>query len=166
MQRETTRVGQEVFFGRPNGEQTRGVVKKCNPKSAKVETLESRGSGRVRPAGQVWKVPYSLMTPADGTPDVECVVPVPEPIGLKLKYSKWQTGAEVHILDAILDTFGSLSPENLACDGEASMTYVRTRGAELRSRLRALFSALGRPVTESEIYEWDNQRREAEKVAV
>lgn len=58
------RVGQKVYFGRPNGEKTLGEIVKLNPSKAKVRTLESRGSRST--AGVVWGVPYSLIKPADG----------------------------------------------------------------------------------------------------
>jgi hypothetical protein len=48
--------------------------------------------------------------------------------------------------------YASLSPENLTCDGEASRTHVRRRSAELNRALRALFSEIGREVTEEETY--------------
>lgn len=54
------KIGDEVSFGRPNGEKTLGKIVKVNRKSLKVETLESRGvNGRV-PAGKVWRVHPSL----------------------------------------------------------------------------------------------------------
>lgn len=44
MQREQVKVGMTVVFGRENGEKTTGKVVKMNPKKAKVEILEDRGS--------------------------------------------------------------------------------------------------------------------------
>ena len=58
------KVGQKVFFGRPNGEKTLGEIVKLNPSKAKVRTLEGRGSNSV--AGVVWGVPYTLLKPAEG----------------------------------------------------------------------------------------------------
>ena len=58
-------VGDVVLFGRSSGEQTRGEIVKLNGKSAKVRTLEVRGTVKVRAAGGEWRVPYSLLTPAD-----------------------------------------------------------------------------------------------------
>lgn len=52
--------GDKVRFGRPNGEQTEGIIEKVNGKSLKVKTLEGRGSRAM--AGQVWRVHPSLCT--------------------------------------------------------------------------------------------------------
>lgn len=59
--RNDFRVGQEVIFGCMNGEKTKGIITKLNPKKAKVQTLESRGRGGRTAAGTTWSVPYSLM---------------------------------------------------------------------------------------------------------
>lgn len=61
------RVGQEVIFGRPNGEQTRGVVVKVNRKSLKIRQTEERGSQRIRSEGTIWLVHPSLVRAADET---------------------------------------------------------------------------------------------------
>jgi hypothetical protein len=64
MLREQARRGLKVVFGRPNGEQTLGVIEKVNPSKAKVRTLEARGSREA--VGVIWHVPYSLMKVAEG----------------------------------------------------------------------------------------------------
>jgi uncharacterized lipoprotein YmbA len=64
MNHSNFKLGDEVLFGRPNGEKTRGIIVKLNPKKAKVQTLENRGRNRSRGAGVTWSVPYSLMTHA------------------------------------------------------------------------------------------------------
>ena len=48
------RLGQEVMFGRRNGQKTRGEVVKINRKTLKVKTLEDRG-GKSK-VGDVWTV--------------------------------------------------------------------------------------------------------------
>jgi hypothetical protein len=63
MLREHARPKMKVVFGRPNGEKTIGIIVKCNPKFAKVQTLEERGRGRGSDEGATWKVAYSLMEP-------------------------------------------------------------------------------------------------------
>lgn len=45
----------KVRFGKANGEVTRGVVTKLNPKTAAVQTTDSRGR---HAAGEVWRVAY------------------------------------------------------------------------------------------------------------
>lgn len=56
-------IGQEVMFGRPNGEKTRGVVEKINAKSVKIRQTEARGG---HPVGTIWTVGPSLITPISG----------------------------------------------------------------------------------------------------
>lgn len=63
--RNDFRVGQEVIFGCMNGEKTKGIITKLNPKKAKVQTTESRGRGGRTAAGTTWSVPYSLMKSAE-----------------------------------------------------------------------------------------------------
>ncbi len=58
------RVGDIVFFGRPNGEQTKGEIVKVNRKTFKVRTLEERGNGRGSGTGTIWTVARSLCKPA------------------------------------------------------------------------------------------------------
>lgn len=45
-----------------------------------------------------------------------------------------------------------LSPENLTCDGEAPIYYVREKSARLNAERRALVKALGREPTSKELY--------------
>jgi hypothetical protein len=67
---------------------------------------------------------------------------------------------------AIVGCYDGLSPENLCCDGEASATYVRRRGAQLRAELRRLFDELGFELAEEQAYRLaDVARRVAVKCA-
>lgn len=61
MKKENCEVGMKVVFGRENGEKTLGIVRKMNPKKCRVEILEDRGRKSVK--GQIWMVPYQLMSP-------------------------------------------------------------------------------------------------------
>ena len=61
MKKENCEVGMKVVFGRESGEKTLGIVRKMNPKKCRVEILEDRGRKSVK--GQVWMVPYQLMSP-------------------------------------------------------------------------------------------------------
>jgi len=54
------KVGQNISFGRPNGEKTLAKVIKVNRKSLKVEALQSRGRGRGKGAGRIWNVHPNL----------------------------------------------------------------------------------------------------------
>lgn len=56
------KVGSQVVFGRPNGEQTKGEVIKINRKSVKVKQTEVRfGNSRTRNVGAVWNVHPTLL---------------------------------------------------------------------------------------------------------
>ena len=57
--------GDEVFFGRNNGEKTLGKIVKVNRKTYKVEQLESRGRSTRNRIGTLWTVPKSLVTSAN-----------------------------------------------------------------------------------------------------
>jgi hypothetical protein len=46
----------------------------------------------------------------------------------------------------------SLSPENLGCDGELSMSEVNKRLASIKKQWKDLETKLGRPVTEDEVF--------------
>jgi hypothetical protein len=58
------------------------------------------------------------------------------------------------IKDQFLVLANQLSPENLCCDGEAPMSYVRKRRSQLMKEWSRLERLLGRTVTENEAYSW------------
>ena len=153
MLQENCRRGMKVIFGRPNGEKTLGEVVKINDKKAKVKILEDRGQRSQ--AGVVWGVPYSMMEPVNDQAVASVQTTKPEP----LTYNVFQPASEQHILQAIACCYSDLSPESLTCDGELSQGQVRSRYNELHRKLKGLFTALGRTVSEGEAYDWDNQRR-------
>jgi hypothetical protein len=159
------RVGMKVMFGRSNGEQTLGEIVKINPTKAKVKTLESRGSGRGSMAGAVWGVPYSLMKPVTNG-DAVLHVPHQDPADLPVPYTPFANAGDNHIMEAILDCYARLSPEWLTCDGELPQSQVVARRNQLNNRLKHLFQALGRPVSESVACQWDDERRKVKREAV
>ena len=59
---------------------------------------------------------------------------------------------EKEIITDIQSVDGQLSPENLSCDGEASATWIKNRGRELRKQRAALVKELGREPTNKEIW--------------
>ena len=154
MLRESVYVGMKVYFGRHSGEKTLGEVVKINPTKAKVKSLEDRGHSERYFVGQEWGVPYSLMEPANDAKSV-AVVPV---VHESLKYNPFSD--DNAILEAILNVYAGLSPENLSADGELSRAAVRSRYAELQRKLKGLQIALGRTVDETEIYDWHDSKRE------
>jgi hypothetical protein len=157
MLREHCTVGMKVMFGRGNGEQTLGEIIKINPTKAKVKTLQTRGNGRGSSAGAIWTVPYSLMNPA-GVAFIDELNSLPplDSAELPLPYNEF---SEMNlIVEAVVQTYNHLSPEWLTCDGELPRTRVIARKIELERRLKGLFMALGRPVSESVAYKWEEER--------
>jgi hypothetical protein len=157
MLREHCKVGMKVIFGRGNGEQTLGEVVKANPSKCKVKTLEERGNGRGSMVGTVWNVPYSLMKPADGVslPDA----PQDDPADLPMPYNEFMPYGDKCIMEAIVDCYTSLSPEYLTADGERPMREVARLAIKLNERLRHLFLALGRQVSEQVAFDWSDEQR-------
>jgi hypothetical protein len=154
MLKEQCRVGMTVIFGRDNGEKTTGKIIKMNPTKAKVQIDVSRGYGRGVVVGSVWGVPYSMMQPVDAVDTPQA------PKQASLDYSPFDSGADQHIMQAINCVYGELSPENLTCDGELSRNQVAQRYAELHRKLRSLFAALGREVSEEAAWKWEQSRQE------
>lgn len=155
------RVGMIVEFGRQGGEWTRGTIVKINPTKAKVKTLETRGQGRGSFVGAEWSVPYSMMRPATseggGTPCVPQHDPADSDVSVYLPYG------DARIMEAIIDCYTRLSPEYLTADGERPMSQVHALRRNLEGRLSHLFKALGRTVSETAAYKWDDERKK-EKV--
>ena len=54
-------VGDQVLFGRGNGEKTKGTVTKVNRTKAKVRQDESRGLQKNHKIGTIWTVPFDLL---------------------------------------------------------------------------------------------------------
>ena len=148
MLREDARKGMKVFFGRGRGEKTLAEIEKCNDKSCKVKTLEQRGNGRGSEIGSFWNVDYSLLTPAD-TSAAAVRIPAPQP----LEYNPFSSVDNL-ILQAIMIIHNTLSPENLSCDGEASMAHINATRRECNRQLKGLQMALGREVTEEQTWAW------------
>ncbi len=128
-------VGDEVIFGRPNGEQTRGRVVRVNRKSISVEQMGERGQSRVRKAGTKWRVHPSLVRLANG--------PAPAPKAKR---------PDALIIQDLRRVESRLSPENLSWDGERSAAQVRTAARRLNAEKRALLAELGRDPTFAEIW--------------
>lgn len=153
--RQDFKIGQQVSFGRSTGAQTLGKIVKLNFKRAKVKTLESRGV-RDPNGGAEWSVPYSMIRPADPNAKPGAVIQVPKQ---PLTFSPFAREDNL-ILEAIVSCHSGLSPENLACDGEASVSHMRRVSADLNRKLHHLQLALGRQVSEDEAYEWSASKDE------
>jgi len=156
------KVGMIVEFGRDNGEWTKGQVVKINPTKAKVKTLETRGTGRGSFAGAVWSVPYSMMRAvgddgvrAEDYPSAYGQPGVAKSVGIAdLPYQYNPFHEDNLIMEAIVDIYNRLSPENLTCDGEKPSHQVMADKRRLERKLGFLFQSIGRPVSESVAYTW------------
>jgi len=142
------RVGDKGYFGRGRGEKTYGEVTKVNRKTLKVRQLEARGTQKAHAVGTVWTVAKSLWTPEDnGRPTWHGyeyrVNSEPEPPKPKRP--------DAEIVRDLLSIECALSPENLHCDGEISMSAARRKGQRLRQRQRELVRELGRELTSQEL---------------
>jgi hypothetical protein len=63
-----------------------------------------------------------------------------------------QKRSDSEIIKEIAQTYSSLSPENLYCDGERSRAQAAPIARKLQARLKALFIELGREMGEVESY--------------
>jgi hypothetical protein len=156
MLKENCKIGMNVVFGRPNGEKTNGVIVKLNAKTAKVQTTENRGYKNL--GGQIWSVGYGLIEPSTFV-DVSLDAPVAPQ---KVIYDPFNY-IDNNIMQAILDVYIDLSPENLCCDGELPINLVNQKRKRLTTKLQQLQIALGRSVREADAIEWEQKRREDER---
>ena len=72
-----------------------------------------------------------------------------------------QKGQIPKTVDEIMQVFVSLtcelSPENLACDGEASGAQIKSKLGEIHGTWKELETLLGRKVTEDQVYQYECQ---------
>lgn len=177
MIREECRVGMVVEFGRENGERTKGVIFKMNPKNAKIRSLESRGAGRGSQSGSIWVAPYSLIVAVqDATTDaaiamqsfaqpnnpaVKAFAQAKSVADQPVPYNPF-TYVDNLVLEAIYATHMELSPENLSCDGELPAYAVNAKRSKLNARLTYLYKAFGREVGECAACDWMDEKRSKE----
>jgi len=138
-----TMQGRQVKFGSPNGIKTLGTIVKINISKCKIRQDEDRNS---RPIGTIWNVPFNLIYPADGN---EVVIQQP----VKKDLTDWWILDHEHEIHILMSIYNGLSPECLSCDGEASMSHVRTQRAKLERKLRAVFVLLDLTLDEGETYD-------------
>lgn len=162
------KIGDRVVFGRRNGERTKGTVIKVNFTKAKVRQDEERGTLKTHSVGTIWTVPFSLMeldtSPAGAASAASAAPPAAPPAtpapNTADKPLGQVFGTDAIILEAIHSVYIDLSPENLTCDGELAQHHVRARRAELERKLKFLFGAFGRVVSEGVVYDWAEKNRE------
>ena len=61
--------------------------------------------------------------------------------------------------ERFLELSSALSPENLWMDGEATPAQAKTRERALTRRSKSLEQAVGRKVSEDEVWEWSRKQR-------
>ena len=157
--------GDKVYFGRSFGEKTLGEVVKVNRVKVKVRQLESRGTYKSHPVGTVWTVPVSLLTKADAGSVASAPRVMPVEVQNRLRDNQDRDFAfmrgneapkpkrpDADILAEIRGIYCNLSPENLHADGERSRTEAARLYRLYNQRLKALFTELGRQVSESEAF--------------
>jgi hypothetical protein len=157
--RQDFKVNQKVYFGRPQGEHTLGQIERLNPVKAAIKILEVRGTGRGGELGAIWKVPYSMMWPADtnAKPGVPAVPP-PAPVRSPMAYIPFAYVDNL-LLEALSVVYCHLSPENLTCDGELPRAQVVRRSNELQRQVRGICLALGREVSGLDVHEWEMSKK-------
>ena len=161
MLRENARVGQAVVFGRRNGEQTKGVIETLNRVKAKVRSSEDRGSRGL--SGEVWGVPYSMMTAMTSgyNPATMAGGPVRKnPADADFLAQTFESPIISKAMGIASQIYCNLSPENLHCDGEISRSQARAKAVVLNRQLKGVFQILGREVSESVVYKYMEQSKE------
>ncbi len=71
---------------------------------------------------------------------------------------------EKEIMSDFGDLCCSLSPENLSCDGEISPSAAQMRYMTLMAQWHKLENELGRKVSESEVYKYEENLRKKKTV--
>jgi hypothetical protein len=150
-------IGDVVVFGAENGQKTRAKIAKLNPKTAVCKSLDARGR---HPVGTEWKVGYTALTKLDANGVAIPKAPaLPSNAGnnIPLEYHPFHH-VENHLYAALLQVYCELSPESLTGDGEIPMSQVRARKMRLERFQKGIFAALGRSVSEEQIYAWDRSK--------
>lgn len=148
-------IGMEVFFGKNNGQQTKGKITKLNRTTAGVMTEDGRGK---HAAGAVWRVSYSLLSPVNTLSNTNSAT---QANFTELVYNEYQDKMEQLVLEAIACCYDKLSPENISADGEIPINIVMQRRKEIDKKLEGLFQALGKRVSEYAVFNWLKQKNNA-----
>jgi len=162
----------------------RAVVMKCNPKNARVRTIEE--GPRTGPANIIWNIPYGYLEPyVAGSMSTEMVMKSfeqPENEGIKRYVAESmrddplnfpEDSPEIHIVRAICELWRRLDDENLERECQAAIeaeglkpgpkrrpsTIMRDIHSHYSEMINKLFSALGREVSRAAAESWEKDRK-------
>lgn len=140
-------------------EGTKAIVIKLNPKRARVKTIDHLGSGRGSAPGSTWNCPYLMLRPVVGehTTVVMKSFEQPDNQGIKV-YMSAAEKADLPLED--LDTTDDLIVRAIKeiytkiDDASGDKRY------DLSHKINALFTAIGREVSQKAADEWISRRNE------
>ena len=166
MKKEDCRVGMVVW--EPEW-QIRAVVIKCNPKNAKVKTLEDIGQNRRgNKAGSTWNIPYKLLEPwcdpKAGNFMVMKSFEQPGNEGVKTYFRNNKANEPVdaeedspehHVMMAVCELWRRLEAESLAAESGGNVHMERRLRSKYSDMINKLFGVLGREVSQDAANAWE-----------
>lgn len=84
----------------------------------------------------------------------------------RLAWSKlWNKSARIpeteeEVMEYFSRLVSELSPENLACDGEASRSQINAKLKEIRGAWAELEEIIGKSISERDVLEWERKNRD------
>jgi len=163
----------------------RAVILKCNPKNARVRTIED--NDRTGEAGSLWNMPYRMIEPYQAenlqTEMVMKSFEQPENEGIKAYISNNERAhdpldfpegsPESHIMRAICELWRRLEDDNLdrECQGLVELealkpgpkrrpsTIMRDIHGRYSDMINKMFTALGREVSKQAAERWEKDRK-------
>lgn len=164
------------------------VVVKCNPKKARVRTIEDmKSSRRGSKSGSLWNMPYSSITPVvSGNLKTEMTMrsfgevenpgiktyflntKADEPVNFQEDSPEW------HMMRAVCELWRRLDDESLELECEKikaasentqrPSTIIRNLRAEYSDKINRLFGILGREVSQDAAFSWESGNIESKRV--
>lgn len=182
MKREDCRPGMVVYYAEDG---VRAVVVKCNPRNARVRTIEE--NKRTGPSGSLWNMTYSVLEPyVAGSLATEMIMRSfedSENEGIKKYVAESRRddpvdfpegSPEIHIIRAICELWRRLDDESLERECQAAIeaeglnpgpkrrpsTIMRDIQGRYSDMINKMFSALGREVSRSAAERWEKDRKD------
>jgi hypothetical protein len=154
---KTLSIGTEITAN-SRGQIITGKVEKINRTTCLITV--TGGNTRFKIGGKV-KCPFSIITVPFkcGDRGIELTADVASGNGgqpmpkAPLSVDKWWIMANANLLVLLGRVFNDLSPENLTCDGEASVAWVQKRRREINARYTSICNLIGYDLEEAEYYE-------------